>query len=78
LGKVELVAEFLLAAGHFAVVGFVVVSGEVEQAVEDKDFQLAGEGVALSGGLAEGGFYADGEVAGVFFFVLDEVLGGEG
>jgi hypothetical protein len=51
----ELGAEFLLAAGHFAVVDFVVVAGEMEQAVKDEDFDFDGEGVALFDGLAAGG-----------------------
>ncbi len=38
--------------------------------MEDEDFDLVGEGVAVGGGLAGGGFERDGEVAGVF--------GGEG
>jgi len=53
----------------------VVVAGEVEQAVEDEDLQFAGEGVALIGGLAAGGFNADGEVAGQLFCA--NAFGGE-
>ena len=42
LGEAEAGAEFLFAAGHLAGVGFVVVAGEVEEAVEDEDLQFAG------------------------------------
>jgi hypothetical protein len=67
LGKTEAGAELTLAAGHFAIVGFVVLSGQMEKSVEDEDLQLAGEGVALVGGLAAGRVHADGQVAGQFF-----------
>ena len=33
-------AQGLLAAVHLACVGFMVVAGEVEQAVENEDLQL--------------------------------------
>ena len=77
LGEAEACAELLFAAGHFAVVGFVVVAGEMEETMEDEDLQFTGEGVALIGGLAAGGFHADGQIAGHFFLALDEILGGE-
>jgi hypothetical protein len=69
-GETEFVAEGGFAGGHFAIVGFVIFAGEVEEAVEDEDFDLVGERVAVGGGLPGGGFERDGEVAGV--------LGGEG
>ena len=62
----ELATEGGFAGGHFAVVSFVVFAGEVEEAVEDEDFDFVGERVAVGGGLAGGGFERDGEVAGVF------------
>jgi hypothetical protein len=65
-GEAELAAEGGFAGGHFAVVGFVVFAGEVEEAVEDENFDFVGQGVAVGGGLAGGGFERDGEVAGVF------------
>jgi hypothetical protein len=37
----------------------------MEQAVEEEDFDLDGEGVVVKGGLAGGGFEGDGEVSGV-------------
>jgi hypothetical protein len=44
-------AELALAAGHLAVVYFVVVAGEVEQAVENEDLDFRRERMALLGGL---------------------------
>jgi hypothetical protein len=41
-GEAEFAAEGGLAGGHFAVVGFVVFAGKVEQAVEDEDFDFVG------------------------------------
>jgi hypothetical protein len=55
------------AAGHAAGVGFVIVSGEMEQAVEDEDLELTGERVTLLRSLAASGGNADSEVAGNFF-----------
>jgi hypothetical protein len=69
-GQAEVAAEGGFAGGHFAVVGFVVFAGEVEEAVEEEDFCFLGKGVAIGFGLARGGFERDGEVACV--------LGGEG
>jgi len=68
----ELGAEAALAARHLAGVGCVVVAGEVQQAVQDEDFELCAKEVAVLSGLAAGGWNADGEVAGDFFLVLDE------
>jgi hypothetical protein len=79
LREFEAGAELEFAAGHFSVVGFVVVSGEVEEAVEDEDFQFAGEGVALIGSLAAGGIDADGDVSRDFFGCIQSlVFGREG
>ena len=36
-GEAEFAAEDGFAGGHFAVVGFVVFAGEVEEAVEEED-----------------------------------------
>jgi hypothetical protein len=44
----------------------MVFAGEVEEAMEEEDFDLLGKGVAVSGGLAGGGFQRDSEIAGVF------------
>jgi hypothetical protein len=44
----------------------VVLAGEVKEAVEDEDSYFVAQGVAVGGGLADGGFERDGEVAGVF------------
>jgi hypothetical protein len=66
---VEFAAKGGLEDRHFSFVSFVVLAGEMEEAVEEKDFYFIAEGVAVGGGLAGGGVERDGEVAGV--------LGGE-
>jgi hypothetical protein len=78
-GEIESGAEEALAAGHLAGVGLMVVSGEVEQAVEDEDLDFGGEGVPLSCGLLAGGVDGDGQVAGRLFAAPDawNWLGGE-
>jgi hypothetical protein len=65
------------AAGHPACVGFVVVAGQVKQAMEHQNFDFDCNGVALLGGLAEGRGHADGEVARDFLLPLDQRFGGE-
>jgi hypothetical protein len=64
LGKAEASAEELLAAGHSAAIGFVVVAGQVQEAVQDEDFDFGGKRMALFGSLAERRGYADGHIAG--------------
>ncbi len=78
LGQAKLGAEKTFAAGHLAGVGFVIVAGEVEQAVQDEDLDFGGERVALFRCLAARGGDADGQVAGNFFLFLDEGVGGKG
>jgi hypothetical protein len=56
---------------HFALIGFVIVTGQMKEAVKHQDAQFSGETVTLFGGLAGGGFDGDDEVAG------DYVLGSE-
>ncbi len=65
--EIEFAAEEGFAGGHFAVVGFVIFAGEVEEAVEEQDADFVAQGVAVGGGLAGGGVKRDGEVAGVPF-----------
>jgi hypothetical protein len=69
--QAEAGAEFAFAVGHAAIVGLVIESGEVKQAVENKDLEFAGQCVARFGSLAARCLDADGEIAGVFFLVLD-------
>jgi hypothetical protein len=67
LGQVKAGPEGALAAEHLAGVGFVVVAGEMEEAVQDEHLDFDGQGVALASRLAERGGRADGEVAGDAF-----------
>jgi hypothetical protein len=64
LGQAEDGTKAALAARHLTGVRFVVVAGEVQEAVEDQDLNFRGKGVALFDGLAPCGSNADGEVAG--------------
>jgi hypothetical protein len=63
----EFAAEVGFAGGHFAFVGFVVFTGEVEETVEDEDFYFVAESVAVGVGLTRGSIKGDGEIAHVFF-----------
>ena len=62
----ELAAESGFSGGHFSFVGFVVFASEMEEAVEDEDFDFVLRRVGEGFGLAGGGFDGDGEVARVF------------
>ena len=77
VGQVESGAEAAFAAIHLAGVGFVIVAGEVKQAVRMRTFNSIAEN-GRTWRLAAGSGDADGEVAGEFFLVLDEGFGGEG
>ena len=61
--QAETGAQRALAASHPAGIGFVIVTGQVQQAVEDQHFQLGSKGVAACGALPASGFDADGHVA---------------
>ena len=65
IGEAELGAKVGFAGGHLALVGLVVETGEMEEAVKQEDAELVGEGVAVFGGLAGGGVEGDGEIARV-------------
>ena len=66
-GKTEVAAECGFLSGHFAVVGLVVLAGEMEETVEEENFYFVAEGVAVGGGLARGSVERDGQVACVLF-----------
>ena len=61
----EFGAERGFAGGHLSVVGFVIETGEVEEAVEEEDSYFIAQRVAVGDGLTGGGFEGDGEVSGV-------------
>ncbi len=75
--QVEFCSQQAFAAGHLAVVGLVVVTGKVQKTVQDEDFDLCRERVALLNSLTERRRNADGQVASNFFLVLDELLSRE-
>ena len=68
LGQTEARAQYAFAASHLAVVDFVVVAGEMQQAVEDQNFDFDGQRVTLFASLAQCSRHADGEIAGYFAF----------
>jgi len=76
LREAQLCAEESFAAGHLAGVGFVIVTGEVEQAVEDEDLNFCRERMTLVNGLLERSGDGDGQVAGDFFSA--NAIGGKG
>ena len=63
---------------HLAGVGFVIVAGKVNKAVENEDFYLSRKRMSLFEGLAARGFTADGDVAHCFFLALVQVYGRKG
>jgi hypothetical protein len=79
LRQAKLCAQVALAAAHLASIGFVVVTGQVQQAMENQDLKLDGQGVAQLRGLAAGSGNANGEVAGdpLRGFCVLEGCGGE-
>jgi hypothetical protein len=52
-------AKLAFAAGHLALIGLMIVSGQMEQAVENEHLDLRGERMALLDGLTERGGHAD-------------------
>lgn len=67
LRKAELCTQLTLAARHPALIGFVVVAGQVQQPVQDEHLDLRRERVALHGGLARCPGHTDGQIAGHSF-----------
>ncbi len=57
-------AELLLEPAHLAAIGFVVVPGQMQHAVEDENFHFGEQVVADLGGLAAGALERNGDVAG--------------
>ena len=62
-GETEFAAEFRFAGGHLAVVGFVVFSGEMQEAVEEEDANFIAQGMTVDFSLNRCGFERDGKVA---------------
>jgi hypothetical protein len=75
-GQSQSCTQGLLAPPHLACVGFVIIAGQVEQAMEYQYLELCSNGMAVRG-LAACGFNADSDVACDFFLVLGQVFGGE-
>ena len=67
LRESQLSAELALASSHLAGVRFVVVAGEMKQAVQDEDFDFRRERVALIDGLLARSGNGDSQVASDFF-----------
>ncbi len=53
--QAQLCAQIGLPGCHLTLVGLMIQTGEVEQAMEDEDADLGGEGMAEVLGLARGG-----------------------
>jgi len=67
LRQAELGAEKKFTAGHLASVGFVVMAGEMKEAVEDENFDLRRERVMLLDGLLSSGGDRDSQIANDLF-----------
>lgn len=63
-GQAEAPSQFFFPGSHFAIVGFMVISGEVQQAVQKKNLQFDLESMPELGRLALGGIDGDGKIAG--------------
>ena len=50
-GQLQLAAELFFQRGHLAVVGFVVMPSQVEEAVQQKDLQLIFKGMSKRFGM---------------------------
>ncbi len=59
----EFVAELLLEFAHLAVIGFVIVTGEVQHSVKDQNFHFGEQVVANTAGLCSSRLEGDGDVA---------------
>jgi hypothetical protein len=64
--QAEFAAELSLAAGHLAVVAFVIVAAQMENPMQDKDFNFYAGVVPESTRILGGDFGGDGDVAGQF------------
>jgi len=59
-------AEFLFATRHFSMVGFVIVTGEMEKSVQHQDLDFDTKRMTLLTGLTQRGGDADGQISGDF------------
>jgi hypothetical protein len=59
----EFGAELLLEFAHLAMVGFVIVTGQVQHAVKDQNLHFGEQVVANPGGLGASRLEGDGDVA---------------
>ena len=73
----QIFTQLQFASVHLAVVGFVVVAAEVEQAVEDELFDLGFEREIVFGGLFGGLFGRDDYVAEEVYDEAKSYLAGE-
>ena len=60
--QAQFCAQRTLAGLHFAVVDFVVVTRQVQHAVQDEDLHFRGQRVPNFGGIGIGDFQRDGDV----------------
>ena len=67
-----------LTAAHFALVGFMIEPGEVQQAVKDEYLEFDRECVPLPSRLAKRRWHADGQIPGDFFLALGQGIGRKG
>ena len=57
-------AQTGLVSCHLAAVAFMIVAGEMKQAVQGEDFDLVGNGMAQQSGISSGDLGGDSDIAG--------------
>jgi hypothetical protein len=62
----EAFSQAALEPIHFAVIGIMIKSGEVNHAVEDQDTHFHGEGARETASVASSGLRRDGDVSDIF------------
>jgi hypothetical protein len=67
LRQPQLCAQKPLAARHFAVVGLVIVTGQMQQPMQNQHLDLDSQRMLLLLGLAQRGGHAHGQIAGNLF-----------
>ncbi len=74
-GKGEALPQFRLERCHLSIVGFVVLSGEMEHAMQNQDTQLFGQRMSQPFRVVGGNINRDGKIAGGACMERDALLG---
>jgi hypothetical protein len=77
LRQTEPRTQTTLAARHLPFVGFMIVTGQMEQAMKNEYLNFRGERVSLLNRLAPGGGHTDRQVAGNLLRAFRQCAGGK-